>query len=144
MEEKIIKVELRTVIDRDGDKEMSIVKQKGEYMRKASIEIITFTENHEDIGEVRNYITVQEDKVTIKRSGAVTMNQQFKEGERDECLYRHPHGSLHLDTLTKTLTKRRLAGDAPGEVIIVYDTIVNGIESQAHHLTLTYMEENGL
>lgn len=142
MEEKIVEVELRTVIDRDGEKEMSIVKQTGEYMRKNSIEIITFTENREDIGNIRNYITVQEDKVTIKRSGAVSMNQHFEVGKRKESLYRHPYGSLHFDITTRSLEKSRLAGDAPGEVIIIYDAIINGIEEQNHHLTLTYTGES--
>lgn len=144
MEEKMIEVELRTVIDRDGEKEMSIVKQTGEYMRKRSIEIITYTEKREDIGDVRNYITIQDDKVTIKRSGAISMNQQFEVGKRSESLYRHPYGSLHFDIRTESLEMNRLAGDAPGEVIIVYKAVINGIEEQGHHLTLTYLEENGL
>lgn len=144
MEEKIIEIELRTVIDRDGDKEMSIVKQTGEYMRKHSIEIIVFTEKREDIGDVRNYITIQENKVTIKRSGAISMNQHFEVGKRSESLYRHPYGALHFDITTKSVEKSPLAGDQAGEVVIVYDATINGIEEQNHHLTLTYKEDKGL
>ncbi len=141
MEEKIIDVELRTVIDRNGEKEMSIIKQPAEYMRKESIEIITFTEKREDIGNIRNYITIQDKKVTIKRSGAITMNQHFEVGKRSESLYRHPYGSLHFDIRTKTLHIKRLSKEEAGEIIITYDATINGIEEQAHHLTLTYTEE---
>lgn len=144
MEEKIVEVELRTVIDRNGEKEMSIVKQTGEYMRKHSIEIITFMEKREDIGDVRNYITIQDHKVTIKRSGAISMTQQFEVGKRAESLYRHPYGSLHFNIKTNSIELSRLAGDAPGEVIITYDATINGIEEQHHHLTLTFTEEKEL
>lgn len=142
MEEKIVDIELRTVIDRNGDKEMSIVKQTGEYMRKRSIEIITFTEQRDDIGDVRNYITIQNDKVTIRRSGAISMNQQFEVGKRSESLYRHPYGSLHFNIMTRSLEINRLEADIEGKIIITYDAVINGIEEQHHHLTLTYMEEN--
>lgn len=144
MEEKVIDVELRTVIDRNGDKEMSIIKQPAEYMRKHSIEIITFTEKREDIGSIRNYITIQDERVTIKRSGAISINQQFEVGKRSESLYRHPYGSLHFDIRTKTLHIKRLSEGEPGEIVITYDATINGIEEQAHHLTLTYTEENQL
>lgn len=144
MEEKIVEVELRTVIDRNGEKEMSIVKQTGEYMRKRTIEIITFTEKREDIGDIRNYITIQDTKVTIKRSGAISMNQHFEVDKRSESLYRHPYGSLHFDIMTHSLEINRLEGSTPGEIIIIYDAMINGIEEQQHHLTLTYMEENGI
>src|SRR5699024_1934801 len=142
MEEKMIEVELRTVIDRNGEKGMSIVKQPAEYMRKGSIEIITYTENRANIGDIRNYITIQDDKVTIKRSGDVTMNQKFEVGKRAESLYRHPYGSLHFNIKTRSLTIDRLHSTEAGEVIITYDALINGIEEQFHHLTLTYTEEN--
>jgi len=142
MEEKIVEIELRTVIDRNGEKEMSIVKQTGEYMRKRSIEIITFTEKRADIGNIRNYITIQDHKVTIKRSGAISMNQQFEVGKRSESLYRHPYGSLHFNIKTQSLDIHRKEEKNPGEIVITYDAIINGIEEQHHHLTLTYMEEN--
>lgn len=141
MERKQIEVELRTVIDRNGDKEMTIIKQTGEYIRKNEIEIITFVENREDIGKIRNYITIQKHKVTIRRSGAISMSHQFEEGQKSESLYRHPYGSLHFLITTNSLKCSPLWKEDKGEVIITYHAIINGIEEQEHHLTLTYMEE---
>lgn len=141
MRRKPIEVELRTVIDRNGEKEMSIIKQTGEYVRKNDIEIITFVENRDDIGNVRNYITIQNNKVTIRRSGAISMSHQFEVGKKSESLYRHPYGSLHFMITTKSLKCTQLKRGKKGEIIIIYDALINGIEDQEHHLTLTYMEE---
>ncbi|NLI68955.1 MAG: DUF1934 domain-containing protein [Bacilli bacterium] len=141
MEQKRIEIELRTVIDRNGDKEMTIVKQSGDYMRKNEIEIITFIENREDIGKIRNYITIQKHKVTIRRSGAISMSHHFEVGKKSESLYRHPYGALHFLITTKSLDCTPLSKDGHGDVVIVYDAVINGIEQQEHHLTLTYMEE---
>lgn len=141
MERKQIEVELRTVIDRNGEKEMSIIKHTGEYIQKKDIEIIRFVEKREDIGNVRNYITIQKNKVTIRRSGAISMSHQFEVGKKSESLYRHPYGSLHFTITTKSLSCNPLSKRNKGEVIVIYDALINGIEEQEHHLTLTYMEE---
>jgi|SRR5690625_3872661 len=141
MEPSIVDIELRTVIDRNGEKEMSIVKQTGEYVSKKSIEIITFIEKREDIGDIRNYITIQKNKVTIRRSGAISMNQQFEVGKKSESLYRHPYGTLHFQITTETLKRTPMGKNKPGEIVITYQATINGIEEQKHYLTLTFMEE---
>lgn len=144
MEKKQITISLRTVIDRQGEKEMSISKQKAIYLRKGTVEIIKYVENKEDIGEVNNYITIQPDRVSIKRSGHIAMNQIFEEGRKSETVYRHPYGTLHLQIETESITYQSLKDAKQGEIIIEYDAIINGIEEQRHHLILTYMEESEL
>src|SRR5690606_15298899 len=103
MEQKRIEIELRTVSDRNGNREMTIVNQSGDYMRKNEIEIITFIENREDIGKIRNYLTRQKHKVTIRRSGAISMSHHFEVGKKSESLSRHPYGALHFLITTKSL-----------------------------------------
>lgn len=138
---KNIKVELRTVIDDQGEKELSIIKQKGKYGKKNNIEFITFNDVT-DFGEVHNLITIQPNKVSIKRSGKITMNQQFIKGKITECLYRHPYGTFHFEINTATITHEQLSGDNQGKVVIEYDAKINGQQTREHHLTLTFMEEN--
>jgi|SRR5690625_4082892 len=134
---KKIHVELRTVIDDDGEKELSIIKQNGEYVTKGKLEVVTFTDKS-DVGEVNNFITIQAKKVNIKRTGNISMNQQFIEGKKTECLYRHPYGSFHLEINTLSITHEKLRNNKDGRVIIEYDMKINGEQSRYHHLTLTY------
>ncbi|MEI3612064.1 DUF1934 domain-containing protein [Pseudogracilibacillus sp. SO30301A] len=137
---KDIAVELRTVIDDRGEKELSIIKQIGNYVKKENIEVISFIEKTNEFGDVENLITIRPNKINIKRSGKVSMNQQFIKGKETECLYRHPYGSFLLEIMTKSITHQSLADDREGKVIIQYDVKVNKEESRYHHLTLTYME----
>lgn len=140
MERKKIALELRTVIDRQGEKEMSIVKQIGEYTKKNDIEIIKYTEQTEGFGEVNHFISIQPHKINIKRSGNIKMSQQFIVQKKSAGLYRHPYGSFHLETETKSLQYRPLQKEQAGKVIINYIAKINGTEEQKHHLTLTYTE----
>lgn len=136
---KHIAIEIRTVIDDEGEKELTISKQKGNYIKKGSTEVITFTEKTKDFGEVKSILTIQPNKVNLKRSGSVTMNQQFIEGQISECLYRHPYGAFHMEIQTHSIKKEQKNGDK--KIIIMYELKLNGEQTRHHHLTLTYTEE---
>ena len=138
---KNISIELRTVIEDQGEKELSIIKQTGTYVKKENIEVISFIEKANELGNVENLITIRPNKINIKRSGKVEMNQQFIQGKQTECLYRHPYGSFLLEITTKSITHQSLADDKEGKVIIQYDVKLDKEESRHHHLTLTYTEE---
>ena len=98
--QKNILIELRTVIDDEGDKELSIIKQKGKYYRKNDLEVITFIDEMTDVGRIDHFITIRAKKVNIKRTGNITMNQQFIPGRKTDSLYRHPYGSIYeIDTI---------------------------------------------
>lgn len=139
---KHVFVELRTVIDDNGRKELSIIKQTGIYKGNKNIEMISFIEQTEDFGEIKNVITILPKKVTIKRTGLIRMSQQFIAGRRSECLYRHPYGSFLMEIDTKSIVHLVMNHDNQGSVIIEYDARMNDDEIRHHHLTLTYMEEN--
>lgn len=139
---KRVSIELRTVIDDQGEKELSIIKQRGIYFKKGSIEVIKYIDVMDDLGEVNNLITIQAGKVNIKRSGAINMNQQFLLERVTECLYHYPFGRLHLEITTKTMQQRQLMDSGFGQTIIEYDGKLNGELTRQHHLTLTYMEES--
>lgn len=138
---KQVAISLRTMIDDEGEKEMSVVKQQGTYYQKDELEVITFTEQHADTGEVRNVISIHPDMVTVKRSGVISMNQKFKEQKKSECLYRHPYGRLHLELYTKKIKTKPMIKGQGGEVYVEYDAYIDGQSPRHHYLTLTYVEE---
>lgn len=139
---KRVFIELRTVIDDEGQKELSIIKHRGHYRRKGNIEFITFIDEMTDVGKVDHYITIQPNKINIKRAGKIGMNQQFIEGRKTESLYRHPYGAFHMEIFTKSIERQSLRESREGIVTIEYEAVLNGIQTRQHHLTLVYTEEN--
>src|SRR5699024_4456032 len=136
-----VSIKLHTIIDDQGEKEMSVIKQKGLYHRKGQLEVLTFTDKVEDIGEIKNHISITPEKVTVKRSGAVTMNQQFVEGKKSECLYRHPYGMFHMELQTHHISSEYFPDQSNTEIVIEYNATINQQEPRSHHLTLTITEE---
>src|SRR5690625_4248644 len=134
-------IELRSVIDDSGEKELHIVKQLGHYFQKGRIEVLTYVEEVEGSGDINNFITITPDKVNINRSGAFTVNRQFLLHKKTECLYQHPHGNIHMTIKTRSITHRSILESEKGQLVITYEAILNGQVKRDHHLTLTYYEE---
>ena len=138
---KLIHISLHTTIENNGDKEIIKNTYKGKYVRKGNVEVITYTEITDGFGDINNRITLHPNKVNIKRSGQITMNQQFIVNHRTESLYRHPYGNMTMEIDTKEMTRRSLSSREAGQVRIVYDVHLTGKEISEHFLVLTYTEE---
>lgn len=142
IEKKNVIIELRSVIDDAGEKELHIVKQSGNYYKRNDIAVITYKEDVEDNGVINNLITITPEKVNINRSGIFSINQQFLLNKKTECLYQHPHGNIHMSIKTKSITHQLLSDNEKGQLVITYKAILNGQIERNHHLTLTYYEED--
>lgn len=140
VEKKNVTIELRSVIDDAGEKELYIVKQQGHYYKRNNMEVLTYKEEVEDEGDINNLITITPDKVNINRSGVFSMNQQFLLQQKSECLYQHPHGNIHMSINTKSITHESINNHETGRLIITYEATLNGQVKRDHHLTLTYYE----
>lgn len=138
---KKVGVELRSVIDSQADREMSIIKQSGEYLSNQKVEVIKFKEEREDLGSIDHVVMITPKKVTIRRSGSVHLMQTFEVGKKHLSVYRHPLGSLEIEIDTKQLVHKPLTHDAHGEITIQYTSVINEVEKQHHLITFTYMEE---
>src|SRR5690625_7275339 len=99
---KNVNVELRTVIEDDGDKELVIVKQKGKYYKRNNLEVLTYTEEMDEGEDVENMISIHPDKIKIKRSGAISMIHIFIKGRVNDSLYLHLHCNIHMYIITDT------------------------------------------
>lgn len=106
------------------------------YASNGSVDVLIYEEDLQELGNVRNFITIQPDKVNMKRSGGIVMNQQFLAGKRTESVYHHPFGSIHLEITTKDIRIGKRSVD------VFYDSVMNGTEKQSHHLQFRYMKEN--
>nr|WP_205138071.1 DUF1934 domain-containing protein [Virgibacillus halotolerans] len=140
--EKKVFIELHTIIDDDGQMEYNTIKSTGIYYQKGNIDVLRFEETSEDNAPVKNFITIQPDKVNIKRNGHIVMNQQFRMRQTTENVFRHPYGTMHMETTTNKITYQPLTEQDNGSLVMSYNVKINGQEERQHKLTLTYNEED--
>src|SRR5699024_7417184 len=103
--EQDIHIKLQTTIIDNDTTEKSEIKESGKIYKKEHGDMIVYEEklDNEEQAIVKNIVTIQPDKVLIRRSGAVKMNQLFQEGKRSESVFHHPHGRMHMETFTKSI-----------------------------------------
>lgn len=140
--QKKVKITLSVKINDQGQLEDNTSTHIGNYYRKGNMDVLTYEENIEDTATINNFITIQADKVSIKRTGVVSMTQKFRTNQITENIYKHPHGSLHMETFTDTITHQQLDEHGGGHVSIFYKVKLNGQEERAHKLVLHYKEED--
>lgn len=136
-----VMIQLDTKIDDDGEIEYNTVKQKGKFFKRGSRHVLMYEEIHDETIVIKNLITIQPDKVNIKRSGAVKMNQQFYEDKASTSYYEHPHGQIHMETITDSIDYQSNASIREGKLKIIYTVKLNGALERKHLLELTYKEE---
>lgn len=137
-----VKIEFRMMIDDQGEKEYNTVKATGYFYNRNNLDVLMYSEELEEGIVVKNLITIHDNKVTIKRTGAITMNQQFNINRKTESLYQHQHGNIHMETYTTSMRYESLRNAEKGELSIVYAVKLNGLDDRNHKLTLTYWEED--
>ncbi|MEC5424430.1 DUF1934 domain-containing protein [Virgibacillus sp. C22-A2] len=136
-----IRIELSTTIDDNGQMEYNNMKHSGNFYKKNNLDVLTFEEEAEDKSIVKNLITIQPDKVSIKRSGNVTMNQQFRANHKTENVLQHPHGIIHMETFTDLINYQSVSKTKEGRLTISYTVKLNGQEARRHDMELVYKEE---
>ncbi|MBC5635599.1 DUF1934 domain-containing protein [Ornithinibacillus sp. BX22] len=136
-----VTIHLHTVIEDNGLKETSTVKQIGNFYQKNNMDVLAFEEKVEGDHAIKSMITIQPGKVNIKRSGIVSMNQQFRSEKVTENVYNHPHGHIHMETFTKSIDYQALSGEQAGHLKVEYTVKLNGQDERNHTLTLTFNKE---
>lgn len=135
-------IKLQTKINDQDQNETTTSNHYGTLLRRGKREVLLFNETTDDGRNITNFITLQENKVSIKRSGSVSMHQQFVVGKRTETMYEHIHGTIHLETYTKRLIYEPAENSAGGTLNIDYTVLLNGQIERQHKLVLTYQEED--
>ncbi|HHU19012.1 MAG TPA: DUF1934 domain-containing protein [Bacilli bacterium] len=137
-----VKVSLQTEIDDAHDKQQTTVEAKGELFETDRQTVIRFTEKSDEQPDVATMITIKSDQVSIKRSGAVEMNQQFRPAQITETIYRHQFGSIRMETETLDFRYKPLTStNTTAELALDYSTKLDGEEERAHKLLLTIEED---
>ncbi len=133
-----ISLKMITRIRDAEDETETVVEEVGSFIEKGNTAVLTFSEWNENQEKVDSLITIQPEKVNVKRSGAVTMNQQFLTGRETENVYRHEFGTIHMQTTTDQIFFETPKKDKAGNLFIQYKTILNGEEEREHELTISF------
>lgn len=139
--QKKVLIKLQTIIKDNGQVEHNEQQHIGSYQNKRGLDVLIFEEKLEDGSIVKNMITMQDDKVSINRSGAVKMNQKFRNNGLTENTYQHPYGVLTMETFTESIAYQRLSKNVKGELTIHYTVSLNGQGERQHILKLDFKEE---
>jgi len=134
---KRVAVELQTAIEDDGQKEYNTVRGTGHLYQKETMDVLTYRETTEDGSTINNMLSIHTDKVTVKRTGLVSMHQQFCEKQTSENVFQHPHGNIHMETFTNAINYQTLSGQQNGRLTIDYTVKLNGQDEREHQLRLT-------
>lgn len=135
---KDVTIKLNTTIDDQGEMEYNTVKESGQFYRKGNVDVLIYEEEIEEGAIIRNLITIKQDKINIKRTGPIKMNQQFQLNQKTESHYQHPHGQLHMETHTNSVTYQSSPTDCQGRLVISYTVKLNGMDERKHLLELIY------
>ncbi|RKQ31543.1 DUF1934 domain-containing protein [Oceanobacillus halophilus] len=140
--QKKVNIRLETTINDNGSKEHNTVQETGKFFIKGNRHVLMFEETLDEELKVRNLVTIQDGSVNIKRTGPVSMNQKFDINHITENVYKHPHGTIHMETFTKKMTYKQKSEITEGQLAISYTVKLNGQDERKHDLILSYKEES--
>ncbi|WP_217586375.1 DUF1934 domain-containing protein [Lentibacillus saliphilus] len=132
-----VSIELRTAVEDQDQVEYHTTHAIGDLYRKGATDVIMFEEKTDD-GTIQNMMTIQADKVSIKRTGALTMHQQFKHKQSTENVLRHPYVTIHMETWTDAInydTER-------GHLSVYYTVKLNGQEPRKQQLDVSIKDHH--
>ncbi|WP_027965167.1 DUF1934 domain-containing protein [Halalkalibacillus halophilus] len=144
LQDKMINVEIQVgtgITDPNGVDESISRKEKGSYLRKGNLHLLKYNEEIEGFGEIITTFIIQDNKITLKREGAVKMHQVFRIGKSTECVYRHPHGQFRMETTTHQMKYLKGQENKSGKLFVEYDVSLNEDEPRLHQLELEFYEE---
>ncbi|QGH36382.1 DUF1934 family protein [Gracilibacillus salitolerans] len=142
MNKSPVSIKMTMEIIDQGNKDITIVEEQGQLLEKDDTTVLKFSETNENNEQTASLITIQPDKVSVKRSGAVSMLQKFQRKQLTENVYRHPFGTMHMETETDQILYQAPVANKSGELFISYQTSLNGETPRRHRLTIRLNKEN--
>ncbi|MBR1482105.1 MAG: DUF1934 domain-containing protein [Ruminococcus sp.] len=126
----------------DGESNRIEVLTDGKFMRKRDHFLIGYREYDEDNPTkiYNNVIRVDEDMVTISRTGPQRSRLLLQKGRRHQCIYSTVAGNLTIGVFTKTLNNS--LGDKGGTLEVSYTLDFNTDLVSENRFHITIEEKN--
>ncbi|WP_066176049.1 DUF1934 domain-containing protein [Bacillus marinisedimentorum] len=136
-----VTVRLVTEITEQQRKDEKITMESDGYLHeKAGGIYLTYEETMEGTGSVKTIVKMKNEEVTILRSGAVSMRQQFRQGEETAGHYNSPYGPMEMMTKTHHIESNWHEQPAEGKLKLYYQLSMQGERIGIHRLTITFQE----
>ncbi|MGM8214943.1 DUF1934 domain-containing protein [Bacillaceae bacterium W0354] len=137
-----VNINIYTEIEDENGSEAINRMEKGTFIQKGGVHVIKYDEDIEEVGLVNTTVVIYDDRITVKREGALKMHQIFKIGQNTESTYRHPYGMFRMETTTHRMEYLKGIGNRSGRIFIVYDVVLNEQEPRTHIFELQFQEED--
>ncbi len=136
-------VSIHSSVRRDDDSEEPIsLMTTGTLTLQEDSAFVTYQETlDESIPPQTVVVTVKDDMVTMHREGDYSTQMVFQRGQRYECEYHMPFGSMEMAVFCTRL-HYDLAEDG-GEILLVYQMDMGGQFAGMHTMHMQIMVQNG-
>lgn len=121
-----ILLELKSLIDSNGEQQEIEITTRGKLMKKESAVFLSYKET-EQSGYDGSTVLIRaegEDRVSITRSGDAASQLLIERGKRNLCSYATPYGAIMMGVTCSNI-KNRLDSRGLGELSFSYELDVN-------------------
>ncbi|SDO61996.1 DUF1934 domain-containing protein [Alkalicoccus daliensis] len=136
-----VDIKIRTTI-RDGkQKERHSMDAFGHLSWRGGLIVLRFQEPRED-SEQKTMQTMQlrDGRLSVKRDGAISMNQRFVEGVKTEGTYRSPYGPMHMITDTESIQYTWDDEKKKGIISLIYVLTLQGSKTGTYSMEIVFEE----
>lgn len=136
-----VEIKIRTTI-RDGrQKERHSMDAYGHLSWRGGLVVLRFQEPREESEQkTMQTMRLREGRLSVKREGAITMNQKFVEGVKTEGTYRSPYGPMHMMTDTESINYTWDENKNKGMISLVYVLTLQGSETGTYSMEIVFEE----
>lgn len=128
-------MEIKSVIERDGDKDVIEYVVAGDYYIKKGIHYLIYEETElTGMEGMKTMVRINGDTVLIKRYSEGTNDLAITLGESEESFYRTPYGIFDMVTYGRKLSVR--ADEEGGTIHFTYDLTIKGLADSYNELTI--------
>lgn len=135
-EKSKVNVKMTVEIHDRGNKMKTVIEEQGQLIENETTTILKFSEKDENNETIDSFITITKDSVSVKRSGAISMLQKFKQKQITENMYRHPFGTMHMETKTDQIMYEKPTERKQGKLFMSYTTSLDGENPRRQRLTI--------
>lgn len=133
MSKKVL--DIKGVIDRDGDKETIEYTTVGDFYIKKGIHYLIYEETElTGMEGVKTMVKIQGDSVLIKRYSEGSNDLVITLGKMEESFYRTPYGVFDMITYGRKL--RVKTDDGGGEIHFTYDLTIKELAESYNEMTI--------
>ncbi|CAM3769875.1 DUF1934 domain-containing protein [Alkalicoccus chagannorensis] len=137
-----VDISIQTTIRDGGQRERHTMETNGELIWRGGLLALQFDEPVEE-GEPQGtsqVMQLRDGRLSVKRKGAVQMDQRFVEGEKTRGMFTSQAGPMQMETDTKELQYDWDDMQSRGTILLVYVLRLAGQKTGTYTMKVTFEE----